>query len=406
MRENTKRQILDYERTIELHTTMKDHNEASNKKGNEKRIASFVEEDSREDALGIEMVVEAAEMEAQEIVSTGEDNLVINEQTDNEGTRTSIIRVPFPTETRKKKKKKKRSFTSVVASTRERIRSTGGRRKNSARNVGAFHPRKTRKSSAVVVTADSSNDDEYIPRIGYQRRTRNSRIKDPDYSHPREELKIKPLIEPVDDLTDSASNFDLGTNGVAIEESELATPTRRSYVAYRGSRKRKRGRGHPKKKDGQEVIEEDLMNNNINESSEKQKRMLVEDLNIPSHLVVDSEEVLRQDPPIWFQLVASNPKENRATLPPYYIQVKDVTMPASCIKKYLVLKLGLQNEDELEIKMRGAPVHPETELQELVRLWVQTATGSDMERSCVVGSPGEDLVMVFAYSWRPGSSIY
>ncbi|CAI9118298.1 OLC1v1019849C1 [Oldenlandia corymbosa var. corymbosa] len=354
MRENIKRQVLNSERPIdELQRTMKDHNEASNKKGNRKEFSSLAEA-SQEDALEIEMVVEASE---------GEENLVMNEPTENdEGTTTSVIRVPFPTETRKKKKKK-RSFTPVVGSTRERIRSGGGRRKKSARNVGALHPRKTRKSSADVVTVgvDSSNDDEYVPSTRYRKRTRSSRIKEPDYTHPRGELERNPLVEPVYDL------------------------------AYRGSRNRKRV-GHTKKKEDKKVAEETLVNNNVNESSEEEKRMLVEDLNIPSHLVVDSEEVLREDPPIWFRLVASNPK--------------DVTMPASCIKKYLVRKLGLRNEDELEIKMRGAPVHPKTELHELVRLWMQTATGSDKERSCAVGSPGEDFVMVFAYSRCPGSSKY
>lgn len=53
--------------------------------------------------------------------------------------------------------------------------------------------------------------------------------------------------------------------------------------------------------------------------------------------------------------------------------------------------------------MWGAPVHPDTQMHQLVELWVQTATRSESEKMAAVGSSDKDFVMVFAYSWSSGA---
>ncbi|CAI9118297.1 OLC1v1019848C1 [Oldenlandia corymbosa var. corymbosa] len=121
--------------------------------------------------------------------------------------------------------------------------------------------------------------------------------------------EINPLVETLDESSNNAfMNLNLGDNhDLATEESELPSRKRRSSVASRRSRKRKKGRMRPKKEEEKKFVEEDHHDNN-EPSKEEERMLLVEDLNIPTHIVIDSKEVQREDPPIWFQLVASNVK--------------------------------------------------------------------------------------------------
>ncbi|XWS31481.1 hypothetical protein CRYUN_Cryun23aG0080100 [Craigia yunnanensis] len=104
--------------------------------------------------------------------------------------------------------------------------------------------------------------------------------------------------------------------------------------------------------------------------------------------------------PVWFSLVASEDQEGEAPLPQIpanYLRIKDGNMPVSCIQKYLMKKLDLTDEAEVEIKCMGQPVVPTLQLYNLVDLWLQTASTSQRVPASV-GSSAKDFVMVLAYA--------
>ncbi|XP_062084463.1 E3 ubiquitin protein ligase DRIP2-like [Humulus lupulus] len=107
----------------------------------------------------------------------------------------------------------------------------------------------------------------------------------------------------------------------------------------------------------------------------------------------------RRNSPIWFSLVASEERKGVASLPQIsacYLRIKDGKMPVSFIQKYLVKKLELKDEAEVEILCRGQPVLPSLPLQNLVDLWFRTASTSKKVPASV-GSSAKDFVMVLSY---------
>ncbi|KAK8711625.1 hypothetical protein V6N13_146900 [Hibiscus sabdariffa] len=109
--------------------------------------------------------------------------------------------------------------------------------------------------------------------------------------------------------------------------------------------------------------------------------------------------------PVWFSLVASEDQEGGASLPQIpanYLRIKDGNMPVSFIQKYLMKKLDLPDEAEVEIKCMGQPVLPTLQLYNLVDLWLQTASTSQRVAASA-GSSAKEFVMVLAYARKvPG----
>ncbi|KAI5580309.1 hypothetical protein BDE02_08G146900 [Populus trichocarpa] len=129
----------------------------------------------------------------------------------------------------------------------------------------------------------------------------------------------------------------------------------------------------------------------------RQKR---EGFNIPAQAAVDANSKCdRRFSPIWLSLVASDEQEGVAPLPQIsscYLRVKDGSLPVSHIKKYLVQKLGLVSEAEVEILLLGQPVASTLQLHNLVDWWSQTASSSERIQT-TVGSSAKDFVMVLSY---------
>ncbi|KAI4379005.1 hypothetical protein MLD38_016415 [Melastoma candidum] len=79
----------------------------------------------------------------------------------------------------------------------------------------------------------------------------------------------------------------------------------------------------------------------------------------------------RKNRPIWFTLIASeNQKEQ---ISPCYLRILDGNVPVSVIQKYIVHKLHLKSEAEVEIMCRGQPVLPSLHLHNLIDIWSRTA---------------------------------
>ncbi|GMH10480.1 hypothetical protein Nepgr_012321 [Nepenthes gracilis] len=117
-------------------------------------------------------------------------------------------------------------------------------------------------------------------------------------------------------------------------------------------------------------------------------------------LVVNASQCLRKDIPIWFSLIATEDQEGGAPLPQIsagFLRVKDGSMPVSSIQKYLVKKLDLASEAEVQITCQGQPLVPALQLRSLLDLWLQTAPTSKKVQTAV-GNSAKDFVMVLSYS--------
>ncbi|XP_059632419.1 E3 ubiquitin protein ligase DRIP2-like [Cornus florida] len=133
----------------------------------------------------------------------------------------------------------------------------------------------------------------------------------------------------------------------------------------------------------------------------RKKAVASEGLNISGQAVVDaaSSKCERRVTPIWFTLVASEDQEGDAPLPQIpsrYLMIKDVNLPVSFIKKYLVQKLDLKSEAEVEITLQGQPILPNLRMHNLIDLWLQTAPTSERVKTSV-GSSAKDFVMLICY---------
>ncbi|CAB4292201.1 unnamed protein product [Prunus armeniaca] len=132
----------------------------------------------------------------------------------------------------------------------------------------------------------------------------------------------------------------------------------------------------------------------------KRKPAASQGLNISAQYVIDANNKCeRRFKPIWFSLIASNHQDGYAPLPQIpscYLRVKDGNLPVSFIKKYLVKKLELTSEDEVEISLQGKPVIPTLQLQNLVDLWLRTTPASQIIQTSP-GSSAKEYVMALTY---------
>ncbi|KAK2965068.1 hypothetical protein RJ639_029554, partial [Escallonia herrerae] len=140
-------------------------------------------------------------------------------------------------------------------------------------------------------------------------------------------------------------------------------------------------------------------------SGRRKKAVAPEGFRVPAQTVVGPANCNYEKRvyPIWLSLVASKYQEGDAPLPQIpscYLMIKDVNIPVSLIRKYLVRKLDLCREDEIEIRLRGQPLLPSLHLHNVVDLWSRTAPTSE-RIATAVGSPAGDFVMVLSYARKP-----
>ncbi|CAL9061903.1 unnamed protein product [Musa banksii] len=102
--------------------------------------------------------------------------------------------------------------------------------------------------------------------------------------------------------------------------------------------------------------------------------------------------------PIWFSLVAAVEQTGEPPLPQIsasYLRVKDGSMPVSFVQKYLMRKLNLEKEAEVEIMCLRQPVSPTMSMQNLVEQWLRG--GSSQKLPAAIGTSAKELVMVLNY---------
>ncbi|CAD6213685.1 unnamed protein product [Miscanthus lutarioriparius] len=104
---------------------------------------------------------------------------------------------------------------------------------------------------------------------------------------------------------------------------------------------------------------------------------------------------------VWFSLIASFDQQGDPPLPQipsHYLRIKDGNVPASSIQKYLMQKLSLPSESEVEIKCCEQPVNPSQPLCNLVELWLKGRATQTTQT--MTGSSAKEFVMVLTYG-RP-----
>ncbi|KAL3367550.1 hypothetical protein AABB24_012002 [Solanum stoloniferum] len=109
----------------------------------------------------------------------------------------------------------------------------------------------------------------------------------------------------------------------------------------------------------------------------------------------------RRNNSIWFSLVASEDQEGDAPLPQIsacYLRIKNGNVPVSYIQKYLMKKLDLISEDEVEIRCMGQLIAPSLQVNTLVDMWLETTTPESVP--VITGSSAKDFVMVLSYAHK------
>ncbi|KAJ6412237.1 hypothetical protein OIU84_005320 [Salix udensis] len=126
----------------------------------------------------------------------------------------------------------------------------------------------------------------------------------------------------------------------------------------------------------------------------------ISSISSPAVLHTAAAKQERRSGPVWFSLLASEEQEGDAPLPQIpssYLRLKDGNVPVSFIQKYLMKKLDLNSEAEVEIRCMGRPVIPTLLLCNLVEQWLQTAPKPE-QVPVSAGCSAKDFVMVLAYA--------
>ncbi|CAN1132026.1 E3 ubiquitin protein ligase DRIP2 [Linum perenne] len=138
-------------------------------------------------------------------------------------------------------------------------------------------------------------------------------------------------------------------------------------------------------------------------AASQRKEAMADGLSASAQLMLDAAMNNRRNCSVWFSLVATTNDKNVDTslpqIPACYLRIKDSKMLVSSIQKYIVKKLELSNENEVEIMCRGEPVVPTLQLQKLVDLWfMNNATTKKVAAAApAVGSSAKEFVMVLSY---------
>ncbi|XP_077236323.1 E3 ubiquitin protein ligase DRIP2-like [Tasmannia lanceolata] len=117
-----------------------------------------------------------------------------------------------------------------------------------------------------------------------------------------------------------------------------------------------------------------------------------------------SDQSQEKSHPVWFALLASKDQNGQTypQIPKCYIRTKDGTVTVSYIKRYLVQKLNLKDESEVEVMCCGQTLVSSATLNSLFDIWVLHAAKPDWVspwhmQKCQINSSTHNFVMVLTY---------
>ncbi|XP_044484894.1 E3 ubiquitin protein ligase DRIP2-like isoform X2 [Mangifera indica] len=329
----------------------------------------------------------------------------------NSGAPEAVCSIPLPA------RRKERSLSSLVVNTPKvpaKPSLNGRRSKPGPKKHSALQESDLRIQEPVQDIEDhheSISSPEIISKIALHKRqekissaaeTSNQRTPDKDTEENTETLDGKAdLWKPLNFLVDAASktksNKSNSQTSVAKTEFADANDNKRLLKA----KVKECGNATKGNDNENDAIPGPSSSGKPRKSQGRPKKAAASEVfNVSAQSVVDTNS--KHDGrfgPIWFSLVASDDQEGDAPLPQIsscYLRVKDGSLPVSFIKKYLVKKLNLASEAEVEISLQGQPLLPTLQLHNLINWWVQTGSTSERIQTFVGGS-AKDFVMVLSY---------
>ncbi|KAL7588800.1 hypothetical protein Lser_V15G39085 [Lactuca serriola] len=110
--------------------------------------------------------------------------------------------------------------------------------------------------------------------------------------------------------------------------------------------------------------------------------------------------------PIWFHLVPSQQQEGEplGQIEGSFVRLKDANIPVSIIQKFVMSKLKLASEHEVELRCMGQPLVPTLLLGNLMELWLQTQPTSQT-LSVIIGSSAKEYMMEISYARKISTPI-
>ncbi|XP_011042413.1 PREDICTED: E3 ubiquitin protein ligase DRIP2-like [Populus euphratica] len=319
-------------------------------------------------------------------------------------------------------RRKERSLSSLVVSTPKvstQTTTTGRRTKPFPRKAAALRgsgfsiEKPIKKEHDRAEDSPESSSSPETPKKFNQNTRQNSSSAEPSQPAPDDEAEngAEPrdgksdLWQPLNFLVEVANRTKSFKSIPQVNDAKLESRPVRDNEPQVHKIKFKENKDKSKVKDEKNNI------GNVSEGTVEPKRLRrirrkkaafndVSGISSPAMLHTAAAKQERRSGPVWFSLLASEEQEGDAPLPQIpssYLRLKDGNVPVSFIQKYLVKKLDLTSEVEVEIRCMGRPVIPTLLLCNLVDQWLQAAPKPE-QVPVSAGSSAKDFVMVLAYA--------
>ncbi|KAF0914676.1 hypothetical protein E2562_031137 [Oryza meyeriana var. granulata] len=334
-------------------------------------------------------------------------------------------------------KRKQRSLSSLVVDAPRVAIPTGltGRRTKTARRTAVSHVNFPGNNGTIKLANKSEGRDHKTEKISAAQSTKMTKIGNKKQNNTDVEATIKlsseerkddniidkeDLKKPLNSLVDAASR------------AKFLRSSPKGHAAKEDKIKNSEGED-PKRKDDTEdkvvVTGRKVMpysnklklqeeNNGNSSQSASSKDKTTSDYELRKGQQADSQQRLIGSTktgalhdgitsPIWFSLVPSPDQKEDPKLPQLptnYLRIKNGNLQASLIQRYIMNKLDLASEAEVEITCNGEAISPSTTLQGLLELWLKSSPAEQVQAS--LGAQAKEFVMVVGYRrpQRPPSS--
>ncbi|XP_078159765.1 DREB2A-interacting protein 2 isoform X1 [Carex rostrata] len=302
-------------------------------------------------------------------------------------------------------RRKERSLSSLVVSAPRVSNQSGltGRRTKPSRRSVKSPANEESTSNKKAKLRDDEKPGSAPPRLAKSSRKHSNldpETSNKDKENGREEQQVdkSELWKPLNCLLEAASRTKSLKSGSHIIEEEQSDNLNNDTTAIKFKAPKEEKQPKEEKNAGPSCVEQPPPAKRKKGIRRKKER------DTSARAMFDSISTVRDRRvgPVWFSLVATANREGGGQLPQLsssYLRIKDGELTVSSIQKYIMMKLSLNTEEEVEIVCRGQPVGPTMTLHDLVDLWLRSETSHRTLAS--VGSPAKDFIMVLAYRHRP-----
>ncbi|CAI9297299.1 unnamed protein product [Lactuca saligna] len=281
--------------------------------------------------------------------------------------------------------------------------------------------RKERSLSSLVVST---------PRVSTQTTMTGKRSKVPSRKKPRGssfsiEKSVKKEENSMDDHQDSSSSREISnkfTQNNNSSPSSAPSPDKETKNGKGSSVKSEpqntpKSEGQLRKLKGKDQLKRSKFQDengrsdvDVAESAKPKKIRKKRKNNTGNATVMDADAnnaaMEKRISPIWFHLVPSQQQEGEplGQIEGSFVRLKDANIPVSIIQKFVMTKLKLGSEHEVELRCMGQPLVPTLLLGNLMELWLQTQPTSQT-LSVIIGSSAKEYMMEISYARKTPALI-